>query len=206
MFAHNMAIASMFGKPSTAVQNAIQQTHNMLMSTIGNSGFGAQFLQQAQETFHDLNFGATAMQIDSMRSQHTTVFQQETIVATCTIGEIQNANAITRRVVMATPDVREAYQAGEISGYGDLYSNSSPTGIGATHYDYRVFTSGLVNHVRDDDGKITSSEHSWYYESTKEDYAIGIQEKRAAHITMMNAAYLINNDDYDCTSVDNELL
>lgn len=205
MFSHNMAIASMFGKPSQAVQAAIQQAQSSIMATVGQNSIGAQLVQQAQQEFHDINFGATAMQIDSMRSQQETIFKQDTIYAACTIGEIQNANPITRRVVMATPNVREAYIDGHICGYGDLYVNSSPTGIGQSHYDYRVFTSGVVQHVMEDD-EIVRSESAWHYETTKEEFLVGIQEKRAAAIVMANASYLLDNDDYDCTSVDNDLL
>ncbi|CAH0448036.1 hypothetical protein SM033_00212 [Vibrio phage vB_VpaM_sm033] len=205
MFSHNMAIASMFGKPSQAVQAAIQSAQQSIMATVGQNTIGMQLVQQAQQEFHDINYGSTAMQIDSMRSQQDSMFKQDTIIAVCTIGEIQNANPITRRVVMATPDVREAYMDGHINGYAGLYVNSSPTGIGQSHYDYRVFTSGVVQHVMEGD-EIVRSESSWHYESTKEEFLIGIQEKRAASIVMANAAYLINNDDYDCTSVDNELL
>lgn len=202
MLPHNMAIASMFGRPSKALQQTIQTIHAGLATTaIGQT----QLFQNAVNKFQDMNFGQTAKVIDSMRSKHESTMNQEAIRVISTIGEFQEASYNMRRIVMATPSVRQEFQAGNICGYAGLYIDASPTGIAESHYDYRVFTNGVVMHEEQEDGTVKSTIRS-YVEPRKEEYTIDIMQKRAAAIVMANANYLLNNSDYDLTSPDNDML
>ncbi|QNI21059.1 hypothetical protein [Vibrio phage vB_pir03] len=199
---HNMAIASMFGKPSTGLQNAIQQIHQ---SYVGTAVAATGILQQVQQKFHDLNFGTTAKIIDSMRAKNEVILQAEPMRLLVTLGDFQHANSKERRVIMATPVIREEYQAGNLRGYGDLYVNASPTGVGSSHYDYRAFTSGVVQTQTQEDGT-TRSQASWYYESHKEEQDLSIAEKRNAAVLMTTAAWMIDETEYDLTSPENDLM
>lgn len=202
MLPHNMAIASMFGRPSKALQNTIQSIHTHLAATpIGQT----QFFQNAVSKFQEMNFGHTAKVIDSMRAKHETTMNQDAIRIISTIGEFQEASYNLRRIIMATPEVREEFHNGNICGYAGLYVDGSPTGIGASHYDYRVFTNGVVSHEVQEDGTTKSTIRS-YVEPHKEDYNIDILQKRSAHVVMANARWLLENDDYDLTSPDNDML
>jgi hypothetical protein len=202
MHAHNMAIMSMFNRTSTGVQ---QMFNNIYQSVAGTAIGQSQFFQQAQSTYQDLQHGATARAVQAMRAQNEVIFEVDKISALGYIDHIQQAEMTMRRVVMCTPVVREMYGNGECHGYGDLYINSSPTGIGSTHYDYRQFNNGVVQTTVDDDGVTTSGFKIWH-EAVSDERQYSIHDKRDFKITQQSVIEMMEDSEFDPTHPDNELL
>lgn len=197
----NMAIMSTFGKQTSAVQQMFGNFYETAKQTIGNTAF----FQEAVQTYEDINFGETARTIDKMRSEFSTVLDVDNIRVIRTVPEMQQADSKMRRVIMAAPAVRESFNNGYIAGYGELYGNASPQGVGVHHFDYRWLTNGLGIVTVDEETQTKEVVFRTFFERIQEE-KLSIFEKHDAWITMEHAQALLEEQEYDFTSPDNALL
>lgn len=65
------------------------------------------------------------------------------------IEQLQVANPIMQRYIMAEPRLRDMYLNDSVEGYVGSYENFHGDAIGVSHYDYRRVTDGIVM-VHDD--------------------------------------------------------
>lgn len=60
------------------------------------------------------------------------------------IEQLQVANPVMQRYIMAEPRLRDMYLNQSVEGYAGSYENFHGDAIGAGHYDYRRVTDGIV--------------------------------------------------------------
>ena len=89
-----------------------------------------------------------------------------TIVPLESLEELQSANLIMQRWIMAQPDLRALYQKHLIEGYSDTYVDVHPDTRGDTHYDYRRVMDGIVQF----------DEHGWFVKQFIDDIYEGDRE------------------------------
>ena len=66
---------------------------------------------------------------------------------------LQDANPTMQRVVMCHPGVKQLYNDQNIDGYSDQYRNIFGKGVGEEDYNYRLYMSGVIRDISDDESK-----------------------------------------------------
>lgn len=66
------------------------------------------------------------------------------------IEELQTANLINQRYIMAQPRLRDLYLNNSVEGYGEAYTNVQGNAIGNRQYDYRRVTDGIMMECSDE--------------------------------------------------------
>ncbi len=72
------------------------------------------------------------------------IFHPNSIIPLQTLSELQLAQPVMQRYVMACPDIRQLYHEQRCSGYVDTYVDMEPNAIQESHYDYRRVTDGII--------------------------------------------------------------
>ena len=80
-----------------------------------------------------------------------TMYQTNGVSELYTIGQLQHANAVMQRWIMACPEVRTLYHQQRIDGYSDTYTDLNPGVVGLDHYEYRRVTNGMTMQHGDDE-------------------------------------------------------
>lgn len=199
----NQAISSLFGRTTRGVQEYIQNIYTNVQETFGSSL--GNFIQGARAQFEEVQFGETARYIQSMRAKTGSVFNTDVIEVKAYIEDMQQATGTMRRVVMCAPGVRELQMAGDIHAYGEDYVDSSPTGIGKYHYDYRNFTNTVAIH-NGEEGEDSSTVIRNVFESYQEEVMYSVHDRSAFLRTIESANKLVEDSVYDMTSQDNDLI
>jgi len=176
----DVGIASLFGRPSQALQARINQGVQAFLER--TSPYCSDLAASVAHRFHEYTHGDFARRVNSVRGYINQSFKSDGIRYLSNVEELQNAPASMRHYVMAHPGMRELYQQNCIEGYGDAYRDASPTGIGRTHYDYRVITNGVVQAEEMDDGE-TRMIARRYYEAVVPEYTPTLSDKAAVQIT-----------------------
>ncbi len=202
---HNMAIAGMFGRPSEAAINMLNnQVNEMQHSNLYQQMQG--FFQQSVERVQDLTTGETARKIQALYNKTNALFQENDISAMIDIGEIQQAPDVMLRYIMCQPDIRRMYLDGEINGYEGRYEcQHHNDGVGHDQHDYRVSVDGMVMQRQNEEGEQeTYMRH--YFEAPTENAKLTHHQKAKIRQTHENLEWMIQNDVQDPTSEWAELL
>ena len=77
------------------------------------------------------------------------LFQPNEIRSIFDMGELQNAQPVMQRWIMANPTVREVYHKQLCDGYEGTYVDMSPGLVGEQHYDYRRVMDSIVQESDD---------------------------------------------------------
>jgi len=128
------------------MENTMNNVSNVL--TAG----GQAFLSTARSIYDNLN-NSHAMQLARAAcNKMGNMFARTDIHEITEISNIQNANLIMQRYIMACPEVRSVFQSQLCNGYSETYIDMYPGKIGEDHYDYRRVENGILN---DADERIT---------------------------------------------------
>ncbi len=171
----------------------INDRATQLRSTISSTA--NTFFEQAR-SMHQMISASDAMQaLRNLTAKATSLWSSNQIHRIRTMEEMQTANPVNQRYLMAHIPVREMYLANSIEGYGDSYTNLHGTGLGNDHYDFRRVMNGIITPV------VERSEVTQYHEILKEgDKELSLHEK----VDIINNWNLLNNlldeDELDPTS------
>lgn len=80
----------------------------------------------------------------NITSKQESVWNTNNIHQCFTIEQLQTANPVQQRYIMAEPRLRDMYLNNSVEGYGDSYTNHQGDAIGVKQYDYRRVTDGIV--------------------------------------------------------------
>jgi hypothetical protein len=127
------------------VQRELDRAERVL-SDLGRSGW-----ETARETF-DRFTGENAMRRAREISRRIGwMYQKDVIRPLSELKELQAAQPVMQRWIMANPAVRALHLRQECNGYSRTYVDIDPGKIGDDHYDYRRVMNGIVQ--TDDDTK-----------------------------------------------------
>lgn len=89
----------------------------------------------------------TSSAIQALRnitSKQENVWNTNNIYQCGSIEELQIANPVQQRYIMAQPRLRDMFLNNSVEGYGDSYVNYGGDNVGDKHYDYRRVTNGIM--------------------------------------------------------------
>lgn len=95
----------------------------------------------------------TSSAIQALRnivSKQDNVWNTNNIHLCDSIAELQIANPVQQRYIMAEPRLRGMYLNNSVEGYGDSYVNHGGDAIGVKHYDFRRVTDCMMMEGKDD--------------------------------------------------------
>jgi len=127
--------------------NWLQQRSEALMGTV--SATTANWLNKAR-TFYTTISESDAMQaLRNLTAKADLSWKGNNIHLCNSIEQIQAANPIMQRYIMAMPRLRDMFLNDSVEGYSGSYENYHGDAIGLTHFDYRRVMDEIVE-VHDD--------------------------------------------------------
>ncbi len=99
------------------------------------------------------------------------------IVPLRTLADLQCAQPIMQRYMMANPMVQQYYFDNRIEGYSDSYVSIDHGKIGEANYDYRRVMNGIVIDVEEPDGSLTWVAPQYYEDLREGDRELDMQEQ-----------------------------
>ena len=124
------------------IQDRIQQVSQQLGSVV--SDIGERFIERAKSLYEQA-YNSQAMLAAKAAIRATKgLFHPNAIIQLDSIEELQSAQPVMQRYLMANPLVRQLYFEQRIDGYSDTYVNVHGKVIGENHYDYRRVMDGVI--------------------------------------------------------------
>jgi len=182
------------------------QYQNMMVAAqqVGNSAL-QQIYQIAQQTYNYVMDTRPWEIAEALTRQATHMFNPNAIRSLATLADLQTAKPVMQRWIMANPEVREMYHNSQIDGYSATYEDAQPGMIGVNHYDWRLATTGMVEHnVVDDQPSWAST--TYVEELIEGDTALSFQDKCDIKISWAACQHFMQTQQYDPTSVWNNKL
>lgn len=102
------------------------------------------FETQTQALYQAFSSSDAVRKAQALMRTVTHAWDQDIIRPLYDLSDLQQAKYQMQRWVMACPEVRDAYQAGRISGYAGDYIDVEPGARLNDHYDYRRAMNGLM--------------------------------------------------------------
>lgn len=141
-----------YGKRHPGTQNFFEQQLN----TIGQ--FATNMLTEAGKTFfsnvedlYEKFHGSEAMRVArAVARKVKSIWQTDDVRFINDIGDMQQAQFVMQRWIMANPVVRDLYHQQRCDGFSDTYIDAHPGAIGRDHYDYRRVMDGVLVEEGDD--------------------------------------------------------
>lgn len=122
--------------------NWLQQRSEALMNTVSSTT--ASWLNKAR-TFYTTISESDAMQaLRNLTAKSDLSWKGNNIHFCNSIEQLQAANPIMQRYIMAEPRLRDMYLNQSVEGYAGSYENYHADTIGLSHYDYRRVTDEIV--------------------------------------------------------------
>lgn len=115
----------------------------------GLSSVASSFFDQAQSLYQMISTNDAVQAMRNLVAKADTTWMSNNIHGVSTIEQLQTANPIMQRYIMANPVVRDMYLNNMVEGYSDSYTNLHGNAIGDSHYDYRRVMDGVMI-VKDD--------------------------------------------------------
>jgi len=79
------------------------------------------------------------------------LFHPNTILSLHSVEDVQKAQPIMQRYIMAMPEIRQRYHQQRLDGYSDSYVDHQPGVVGFGHYDYHRVMEGVVQTYEKED-------------------------------------------------------
>ena len=127
-------------------QSYIQERLEQMGQHLGGmvSDIGAKFMERAKALYEQA-YNSQAMLAAKAAIRATKgLFHPNAIIQLDRLEDLQSAQPVMQRYLMANPAVRQLYFEQRIDGYSDSYVNVHGKAIGHDHYDYRRVMDGVV--------------------------------------------------------------
>lgn len=145
------ANALIYPLPDQTVVGFIQQ--KMQDATQQIVGAGQQFFDRAVSLYDQFAGEEAIRRAKAAKRASGSLWDENEVQLLSTIEQMQAANNMMRRWVMANPMVNRMYHRQQIEGYDGLYRDPFPDDKLEDNYDYRRVMNGVVQDVQDDEGE-----------------------------------------------------
>lgn len=136
-----------------------QNTLNWIQSQFSNENIlntlneaGKTFYTGMQSVFDSINSSEAMHRARLAMKKTANIFKPDIVYNLFLIEDIQSAQPVMQRWIMANPAIRQLYHDQGCDGYSDSYVDMHPGMIGEDHYDYRRVMNGII---------IDDPEHDW---------------------------------------------
>lgn len=140
--------------PEQAAQNQWYLQNQLTQLNASLSTVGQKFMQGATELYNRIHDSELVRRAKAAIRTAQSSFHPNQIRCLESLEEIQAANVVMQRWVMAQPDLRAMYQRHLVEGYSDTYVDIQPGAIAENHYDYRRVMNGVIRD--EDDGWVST--------------------------------------------------
>jgi len=141
--------AIVYGEQHPANLEFFRQQTRSLSETLTDAG--RNFFSNVQQLHEQFN-GSEAMRLTKAAIRASkSLFKPDIISSIFDVGEMQQAQPIMQRFIMANPVIRQMYHDQRCDGFGDSYVDMEPGKISDGHYDYRRVMHGMVQESEVDD-------------------------------------------------------
>lgn len=141
----------------SSTTNWIQDRTQSLMSTVSATTAG--WFNKARTFYQTITESDAVQALRNLTAKADQSWMGNNIHFCNSLEQIQTANPVMQRYIMAEPRLRDMYLNDSIEGYAGSYENFHGNAIGVNHYDYRRVTDGILM-VSD-----TSMEWNDFYEN-----------------------------------------
>jgi hypothetical protein len=182
-----------YGDKTNVIKSYLEQQLAQIPAVFNE--FGQRVYETLNQSYHWVTDQLTKYQIFNQLKQQNVHLGNNAFRELLSFEELQNANILMQRWVMAHPDVRYLYLENNIEGYPDTYVNVFGNDIGENDYNYR----------RVMDGVLQSDDEKWWFKVYNEDLMIGDRElEHREKVMILNTwkciDWLIETCDFDFTT------
>lgn len=153
------------------IQNQVTK-YNETLTDIGRS-----FMELSKDTYERLNDASVIRMAKAALRTAKGIFHPNVIVPLETIEELQAAQSMMQRYIMAQPDIRELYHQQRCDGYSDTYVDLHSSDVGSKHYDYRKVMTGIIVEEVDENGEDLWVSHNYIDDLEPGDKDLDFSEK-----------------------------
>lgn len=150
-------------------QNYIFQQLSSYVPTL--TDVGRKFMETSKSIYDKFNDSNVIKMAKATLRAAKGIMQPNLIRHLHTLEDIQSAQPVMQRYIMAQPDLRQVYLEQRCDGYSDTYVDLHPGHVGEEHYDYRRVMDHVVVETVDKDGN-----DIWCVKSYAEDLIEGDRE------------------------------
>lgn len=122
--------------------NWLTQRSEALMSTVSSTT--QNWFNKARSFYTSISEADAIQALRNLTVKADVSWKGNNIYFCNSIEQLQVANPVMQRYIMAEPRLRELYLNESVEGYNDSYVNHHGDSLGTKHYDYRRVTDGVV--------------------------------------------------------------
>lgn len=205
-----MAVNVVYG--DTADVNALiyqlphQNTVNFIQQRMQDAsqrivGAGQQFFNQARDLYDRFAGEAAIRKAKAAKRAMGSLWDDNEVRTLSNVEELQAANNVMRRWVMANPMIRDMYKKQQIEGYDTLYKDPFPDeASGEDNYDYRRVMNGIVEEFVDTDGEDNWRATTWIEDLLPEDHELDFLDQNEVLCTWEALENIVRRRKDDPTS------
>ncbi|ARV76724.1 hypothetical protein PHABIO_93 [Pseudomonas phage Phabio] len=130
------------GHMDTNTVNWLADRSMALRETIGSVAMN--WLDTARSFVQVIDTSSAIQALRNITSKQEGMWNTNNIHQCRTIEELQTANPVQQRYIMAEPRLRDMFLNNSVEGYGDSYTNFQGDAIGIKQFDYRQVTDGIM--------------------------------------------------------------
>jgi hypothetical protein len=175
--------------------NQVNQMSNALTDV------GRQFMEASKEIYNRINDSNTVRMAKAAVRVAKGMLHPNAVYPIYTLDDIQGAQPVMQRYIMACPEVRELYQNQTCDGYSNTYVDMHPGDIQQTHYDYRRVMTGLP--IEKVEGTETETYFRYYPDEAIDNERSLSSDEKFMIIDAWDIAKLFINEGKDPTSIFN---
>lgn len=136
----------MYGQKTAQTMEMLQNDYQAFINTMQMHGgqVGQYMIQQATREWELTNSIVAQNRAKAVLDAAGDARQRNEVYYCRTLEDLQVANPVMQRYLMANPTMRTALQEQTIDGYSGSYYDMEPGKSGMDHYDYRRVINGMV--------------------------------------------------------------
>lgn len=134
--------AAMFPEISQSARDWVKNQFQAASSVFANAG--QQFLDHAKSLYQTLNSETLHRATRKFARSVNGMLHPNSVYYIDDIRQIQTAQPVMQRYIMANPVIRDIYHRQLCDGFSDTYVDAEPGKIADDHYDYRRVMNNIV--------------------------------------------------------------
>lgn len=135
--------ALVHGLPTQNSINFIKQQAQSFAGMVGElAGTTKEMFQNVYDTVVNYDFSGLIDRVTNLKSEYA-LDVPDILERLESLTDLQNANLVTQRWLMANPALRRYVESGKCDGYSSSYFNYEPEYSGLEHTDYQEIVNGL---------------------------------------------------------------
>lgn len=158
-----------FGMPNLNTVNYLQNQFTMMDRSMFRD---TSFIDRAYQVFHDYNGSEALSKARALLSMTDSLTDPNAIYYCKDLWQLQTANPMMQRYLMANPMAREWYQNNRLDGYNETYVDVFPTVDPLLHPDYTKVVDGIIDYESIDPDTLGYNPCftvSWYFNDYDQD-------------------------------------